>query len=176
MEKELVQITDDFTILANPHPVHVFLITGKQVAKGYEVSPQNVREHKSTNSKEFVENKHFVVRNPDGKSGSAPNIFWTLRGVMRLGFLIKSENARIFRNWAEDTLFNTVTGNVLFRSEILKEKTNSQKLYRDMEKRLIENDDYLQLMKAKAAVMRTGKELKEMDKNIVNAQFDLFDN
>jgi len=93
---------------------------------------------------------------------------------MRLGFLIKSEKARIFRNWAEDALFDTVTGNIIYRSKVLNDKAESQKLYKELETKLLENDDYVQLMDTKAAIMRTGKELKEMDTNIVNRQLDIF--
>ncbi len=170
----IIKIKEDFTIMAASHPIHVFILSGKEVAKGYEVSSDNIRKHKSENKAEFIENKHFVVRNPHNKSGSVTNIFWTLRGVLRLGFMIKSEAARTFRDWAEDTLFNTVTGNVQFRGKILSEKAKNQKRYHELEDELLEDEKYKELIKVKAAIMRSGKELKEMDTNIVNTQLDLF--
>jgi len=34
--------------------------------------------------------------------GSQDQTLWTKRGIVRLGFFIKSERAKLFRDWAED--------------------------------------------------------------------------
>lgn len=33
---------------------------------------------------------------------------WTKRGIVRLGFFIKSERAKMFRDWAEDLVINKI--------------------------------------------------------------------
>ena len=35
-------------------------------------------------------------------------ILWTKRGIVRLGFFIKSERAKMFRDWAEDLVVNKI--------------------------------------------------------------------
>lgn len=170
-----LQISENLTVTAIPHPLHVFLMAGKQVAEGYGVTPDNIRVHKSENSKEFEENKHFTVRNPYSKGGKTSEILWTLRGVMRLGFLIKSESARKFRDWAEDTLFNTVTGNIQLRGDLLKVKAKRQIRLKELEDELINNDKYQEYLELKAEITSSTKELNLMDKNIVNVQLGLFE-
>ena len=50
------------------------------------------------------------MRQPHCLSGSYPfkTVLWTKRGIVRLGFFIKSERARMFRDWAEDLVINKV--------------------------------------------------------------------
>ena len=175
MENQEIKIRENLTITAIPHPLHVFLMTGKEVAEGYGVSVSNISKHKSDNSEEFEENKHFVVRNPHNKSGSSTNIFWTLRGILRLGFLIKSESAKLFRDWAEDTLFNTVTGNIQMRGQILKEKAIKQMKLKELENELLNSDKYMEYLQLKAEITASTKSLNSMDKNIVNTQLGLFE-
>jgi len=89
-----------------------FLISNSDVAKGYGVSEDNIRMQKSNHKDELIENKHFItvtqknaqlfgiVLPPKVRSKT----FWTKRGVVRLGFFIKSERAKKFRDWAEDLI------------------------------------------------------------------------
>jgi hypothetical protein len=78
---------------------HIFLLSSKEVAKGYGVVDSTIREHKRIYQDELIEGKHFVV----GKNANNANkTMWTKRGVVRLGFFIKSERAKAFRDWAED--------------------------------------------------------------------------
>ncbi len=83
-----------------------FLQTTKEVAKGYYGSSNKdslVRKAKNNNSDEFAENKHFVYK-LDDKNRKV--IYWTKKGIVRLGFFIKSERAKKFRDWAEDYIVN----------------------------------------------------------------------
>lgn len=64
---------------------------------------------------ELIEGKHFVTSvtksNAGCKSGgylqNTPTL-WTKRGIVRLGFFIKSERAKMFRDWAEDLVVNKI--------------------------------------------------------------------
>lgn len=90
------------------HPVvdleHEFLLTTKEVADGYGVSDKTVRNHKHLHSDELIEGKHFV--SSAEKTGSrnllTKRTLWTKRGIVRLGFFIKSDQARRFRDFIED--------------------------------------------------------------------------
>jgi len=92
-----------------------FLLTTKEVAKGYGVSESNIRETKRVHKDELIENKHFLVvrKSDEQKFGVVlpPKVrtqtFWTKRGIVRLGFFIKSERAKRFRDWSEDLILDS---------------------------------------------------------------------
>lgn len=95
-------------IPVTPHPEHEYTLTTTQVAVGYGVSESTIKEHKRQHLDELFAGKHFVeVRNPDfqpGKGGAHTYTHWTKRGIIRLGFFIKSERAKQFRDLAEDLI------------------------------------------------------------------------
>jgi len=110
MQKEIkMQVTAELAVNVIPNQNYDYVMTTKEVAHGYGVSPQNIREHQRCND-DFVEGKHFVKGNSFsdtlGKNAQPHQIFWTKRGVIRLGFFIKSEQAKLFRDWAEDVIIN----------------------------------------------------------------------
>lgn len=80
---------------------HEWLLETELVAQGYGVDITNIRYHKRKKS-EFIENKHFVT--VSNSHGGEPKVFWTKKGVVRLGFFIKSTQAKLFRDWAEDLI------------------------------------------------------------------------
>lgn len=88
---------------------HEWLLTTELVAKGYGVTEQNIRTHKMKRPNELKENKHYVrVSNTDAdnvKEGEQ-KIYWTKRGVIRLGFFIRSAAAAKFRDFAEDLIID----------------------------------------------------------------------
>lgn len=96
-------VTEGLTVTILPSSDHEFLMDSKQVALGYGVSYGNIREHKRVND-EFVEGKHFVSGVRFSDSDPSNKVYWTKRGVVRLGFFIKSERAKMFRDWAEDLI------------------------------------------------------------------------
>lgn len=106
-----LKVTEELSVTVLPNSNHEFLMTTKQVAHGYGVSAQNIREHQRCND-DFVEGKHFIKGNSFsdtlGKNAQPHQIFWTKRGVIRLGFFIKSEQAKLFRDWAEDVIINVL--------------------------------------------------------------------
>ncbi|WNY97694.1 hypothetical protein SUSP_000112 [Sulfurospirillum sp. 'SP'] len=72
------------------------------MADGYGLSEVGLRSTKSRNADEFEEGKHWVLLQNATKLGGRPPIMWTKRGVVRLGFFIKTPMAKEFRDWAED--------------------------------------------------------------------------
>jgi hypothetical protein len=93
------------TIQVRPDETHEWFMETKLVAEGYEVSIDAILAHKKRNAEEFEEGRHFLTADKLSVVGQKPNqIYWTKRGVIRLGFFIKSERARLFRDWAEDLI------------------------------------------------------------------------
>lgn len=112
MQKEIkMQVTAELAVNVIPNQNYDYVMTTKEVAHGYGVSPQNIREHQRVND-DFVEGKHFVkgisFSDTLGKNAQPHQIFWTKRGIVRLGFFIKSEQAKLFRDWAEDLIINVL--------------------------------------------------------------------
>ncbi|OFX62686.1 MAG: hypothetical protein A2066_18810 [Bacteroidetes bacterium GWB2_41_8] len=108
-----MQVTDNLSVAIVPDPNHEFIMETYQVAYGYGISASCLRSHYSNHKDELIEGKHFVVgvHILDSKKRFAHNkIFWTKRGIVRLGFFIKSERARLFRDWAEELVINAVAG------------------------------------------------------------------
>lgn len=104
-----VELTVNESLIVNvmPNQEHEFLMPTKDVAKGYDISPQTLRSHLHRNANELVENKHFVkgVSNSNTLKNYQPHqVFWTKAGVIRLGMFIRSERAKLFRDWAEQVI------------------------------------------------------------------------
>ncbi|NRR90641.1 hypothetical protein HSX10_03585 [Winogradskyella undariae] len=101
-----MQVTDGLAVAVYPNHVHEFLIPTKEVGLGYGVTAYTIRLHKKRHSKELIEGKHFLssVTISNGAKGSSRGTMWTKRGIVRLGFFIKSERAKLFRDWAEDLI------------------------------------------------------------------------
>jgi hypothetical protein len=104
-----LQVTEGLTVTVLPDSNHEFLMSTKEVAHGYGVHPDTIRSQKRHYNDEFIEGKHFISNVQIlhvASSGSSRGTFWTKRGIVRLGFFIKSDRARLFRDWAEDLVIN----------------------------------------------------------------------
>lgn len=100
-------VTEGITVTIIPNQEHEFLMSTKEVASGYGVTTYNIRQHKLSQSSELIEGKHYLgnVSITHGAScGASRSTMWTKRGIVRLGFFIKSEQAKLFRDWAEDLI------------------------------------------------------------------------
>ena len=75
--------------------------TSEYVAERYGVSEKTIRDHKREHADEIVEDIHFVVAKNDR---NRPVIKWTLRGIIKLGMFIRSNESKAFRIWAEREL------------------------------------------------------------------------
>ncbi len=118
MLKEMnLKVTEELSVIIIPNENYEFLMTTKEVAHAYGTSDYAVRKALLRNSEDIKENKHFIrgVELISDKGGTncptLPNaqphqVFWTKRGIVRLGFFIKSERAKLFRDWAEDVIIN----------------------------------------------------------------------
>ncbi|MEZ7925978.1 hypothetical protein [Cloacibacterium sp.] len=119
MQKEMkMQVTAELAVSILPNAEHEFLMTTKEVAHGYGTSEYVIRRSKSDHSAELIEGKHFIkgvditpkgVKNTHTLVNAQPHqVFWTKRGIIRLGFFIKSKQAILFRDWAEDLIINVL--------------------------------------------------------------------
>ncbi|WP_300979026.1 hypothetical protein [Flavobacterium sp.] len=99
-------MSENLEVVVIPNQDHEFLMTNKQVAIAYGVSEGNIRKHIHENSDDINEGKHFVkgvtICHTLEKGAQPHQTFWTKRGIVRLGFFIRSERAKLFRDWAED--------------------------------------------------------------------------
>ena len=77
------------------------LFTTEQVAKSYGISQNTIRDHLKNHSDEILENIHFVTHKNDR---NRPIVKWTLKGIVVLGFFIRSKEAKNFRIWASNQL------------------------------------------------------------------------
>jgi len=102
-----LQVTEGLAVAIIPDSNHEFLMSSKDVAVGYGVSEGNVRNQLHRNKDEFREGKHFGTAVCFSNS-ELQSVHWTKRGIVRLGFFIKSERARLFRDWAEDLIIEKV--------------------------------------------------------------------
>ncbi|OXA83781.1 hypothetical protein B0A56_00625 [Flavobacterium columnare NBRC 100251 = ATCC 23463] len=106
MKKITTQVADNLEVVIIPSADHEFLMTSKEVATAYGISDVTIRRHIQENTNDLIEGKHFVkgvtILNTLGKGAQPHQTFWTKRGIVRLGFFIKSERAKLFRDWAED--------------------------------------------------------------------------
>lgn len=114
MQQQILQTTTpvdgNFPTLIE-HPKHEFVLPTKAVAEGYGVSPNTIRSHLNYNKDEFKEETHFIrgVRISNTLANAQPHaVYWTKKGIVRLGFFIKSERAVSFRNWAEGVVVKTI--------------------------------------------------------------------
>lgn len=102
-EKQFM-VAANLLVTVKPNKEHEFLMTTAEVAKGYGINPNTLRGHKHEHRDELIEGKHFITS--VGKTNVLGNqliaTLWTKRGIVRLSFFIKSERAKLFRDWAED--------------------------------------------------------------------------
>lgn len=129
-----LQVTEGLSVAVLPNVTHEFLMTTKEVAQGYGVTEYAIRKNKLSLGNELVENKHFVKGVTIGNtlSNSQPHqIFWTKRGVVRLGFTMRSERAKLFRDWAEDLIITIdeqkdLFGTVIPMKELPKKRNHNR--------------------------------------------------
>ena len=110
-------VTEGVTVNVLPNRVHNYLMTTKEVAAGYGVTEYAIRQNKVSLSAELVEGKHFIfaVSIPHGELPGALRcahnaVLWTKRGIVRLGFAMRSERAKLFRDWAEELIIAVTDG------------------------------------------------------------------
>jgi len=131
-----MQVTEGLAVAVYPNHQHEFLLPTKEVALGYDVSPYTIRQHKKEHHDELIEGKHYLsnVSIPHAaKKGASRSTMWTKRGIVRLGFFIKSERAKLFRDWAEDLIIKVdehkdLFGQIVSKPLALPQKRNHNRL------------------------------------------------
>ncbi len=99
---------NDNVIELYPDKEHEFVMTYAQVAKGFGCCEGTIRSAKKEHADELIEGKHLITSTV-GNSNSRKQlkmkkVYWTKRGIVRLGFFLRSERAKQFRDWAEDLI------------------------------------------------------------------------
>ena len=116
-----ITVMEGVTVNVLPNSEHEFLIPTKDVAIGYGVSVYAIRQTKLRNNSELIEGKHFIsnvtIRHA-ASAGSSKGVFWTKRGIIRLGFFIKSERAKLFRDTIEDLVIKVEEQRDLFGNPV----------------------------------------------------------
>jgi predicted DNA-binding protein (UPF0251 family) len=126
MEKMKIKVAENLSVEVRPNETHEFLMSTKEVAHGYGVSKYAIFKTLGRHTAELIEGKHFIkgvdiLSTPPTKGVTILNdpcisvdynekntTYWTKRGIVRLGFFIRSERARMFRDWAEDLIIATM--------------------------------------------------------------------
>lgn len=107
-----MKVTEGLTVSVIPDSNHEYLMPSKEVAKGYGVSVDALRLTRKRHAEELIEGKHFLrnvtISNASSVSGVSVTSAFTKYGIIRLGFFIKSDTAKQFRDWAEDLIINYI--------------------------------------------------------------------
>ena len=131
-------VTEGLTVTILPNSNHEFMMSSKEVATGYGTSSYAIRMAQMRHSEELIDGKHFVkgVTFCHTLPGAQPHqVFWTKRGVVRLGYFIKSERAKLFRDWAEELIIEKVDqykqSTIDFQMKQLPQRRNHNRLTSD---------------------------------------------
>lgn len=106
-------VTKGVTVNVIPSKEHEYLMPTSEVALGYGISESGLRHAYMRHGDELLDGKHWikgVTFSPTlekGKNEQPNQVFWTKRGIVRLGFFVRSERAKLFRNWAEDLIIGS---------------------------------------------------------------------
>ena len=108
----VLQVTNGLSVAVFPHKTYQFTLPTKEVARGYGVNRSTIQMTKMRHDDELLEFKHFfsIVTNSDSGKPPQKETHWTKAGIIRLGFFIRSERAKIFREWAEQLILDKTAG------------------------------------------------------------------
>ena len=100
---------EDIELIVKPDNSHEWLLETSLVAKSYQTTFDRIRKAMYSHNDELIENIHYVrgamiEATPSSKNFQPNQIFWTKRGVVKLGFFLRSETAKKFRRFAEDLI------------------------------------------------------------------------
>lgn len=106
---------EDIELTVKPDNSHEWLLETSLVAKGYEIDSDHIKKSLKRRKTDLIEGKHFIRQKQLGDNcslkGRPTEIFWTKRGVVRLGFFLRSGKAKQFRDWAEDLIIESTAPN-----------------------------------------------------------------
>lgn len=113
-QKLVVNILPNESLSVFSHHEHGYLMSTKEVAKGYGIARNSIAKVHTRNSSEFIEGIHFVkgVTVCPTLSNIQPHAtYYTKAGVLRFGFFVKSPRGVAFRDLAENLLLNALDQN-----------------------------------------------------------------
>lgn len=120
-----ITVTEGLTVNVIPIKDYDYLMTTKEVANGYGVTQYAILKNKLALATELIEGKHYVTAITISNSElpkqlrCAHNaVLWTKRGIVRLGFAMRSERAKLFRDWAEELIIKIDEQTDLFGSVV----------------------------------------------------------
>jgi len=156
MKAVALKVMDDLTVRVIPDKTREFLMCTKDVAAGYGVSPVTIRHHRNNHKVEFSEGVHFIRGGHEmaaiqNMRSSKQLIFWTKRGIIRLGFYVQSERGKKFRDWVEQLVLDTlnrkpaVTQKALDEGRLRYNRLNPDRLIKIMDKVMLVKEDYLRI-------------------------------
>lgn len=99
-----LKVTEELSVKVIPHSEYEFLMSTKEVATGYGTTKYSIFKALNRCTDDFVEGKHFLrgVELSSTPGVQTNSILWTKRGIVRMGFFIKSKQAKIFRDFVEE--------------------------------------------------------------------------
>lgn len=127
MQAMCLFVADDLAVTVIPNSNHEFLMSSEDVGRGYGIAACTIRRHIQLHSDEFTEGIHYLrsVQILNTSAQMHPQkVFWTKAGVIRLGFFIKSERAKLFRDWAEQLILAFVGHKQPSLPAVIKRKHN----------------------------------------------------
>ena len=74
------------------------------VATSYNITTTGIQKHLARHADELIENIHFFKTYEQTSGGRQEVVKWTLKGIVVLGFFIRSKEAKNFRIWASNQL------------------------------------------------------------------------
>lgn len=95
---------EDVSLEVREDSTHEWLLETSLVARCYGVSDSAILNHKKRKHDELIEGKHWVSQFVTTLGGRQEMTFWTKKGIVRLGFFVKSDKAKKFRDFAEDLI------------------------------------------------------------------------
>lgn len=115
-----ISVMKGVTVNVLPNSEHEYVMDSIQVASGYGVTRYNIRQHLLRHPDELIEGRHYVkgVSIPNTPTKQPNQIWWTKRGIVRLGFFIKSEQAKLFRDLAEELVIKVDEQRDLFGNPV----------------------------------------------------------
>lgn len=105
LEEKIVKFEDKtLTILQMEDPKKLWGMTVDEVAKGYGISPRTVQTHLTRHPDEIREGYERGTSICITPGGAQEKTVVYRDGVIKLGFFIRSDKAKLFRQWATDLL------------------------------------------------------------------------
>lgn len=104
-----LSLTNDLNVTVYQQSDAEWIMATSDVAKGYGVATNTIRSTKERFGNDFQEGVHFksTVAICDGGSVTRSTMR-TKAGVVRLGFHVRSNRAKQFRDWAENVILHTI--------------------------------------------------------------------